>query len=58
MGYQECIYTEEYCQSSWGQYWHYATQDLPSTATFLYYTKYEEYTWYSFEIGAWNIVEP
>ena len=30
---------------------------LPSTATFLYYTKYEEYTWYSFEIGAWNIAE-
>jgi len=30
---------------------------LPSTATFLIYIKYEEYTWYSFEIGAWNIAE-
>ena len=34
------------------------TEDFyPSTATFLNYTKYEEYTWYSFEIGVWNITE-
>jgi len=33
-------------------------ESLPKHATFLIYNKYEEYNLYSFEIGAWNIVEP